>query len=310
MTPATPSRSPLRPPHWQVLLVFLLGVLLFLPPFADAHAPRSLKALWDAGHVVAFAFFTACALPLARRYCPAVAQRWLAVLLVALVLAAAAEAGQGLLGAGREVSSGDVLASLAGTLLALFWCDAHFRGRHGVAALLLLLVAAHPLAALTDDLLAWRAFPELIGSRHSLERLRWSGNADLHRHAGEASPCWQLELSPIHAYPGASFIPLMRDWRGHRGIRIEVVNPGPEALSLTLRINDIEHYARGSAVDDRFNRAYWLPPGRMRWDIPLDDVARTPGGRLMNLARIEHLEIFARALPAPASVRVCAITLY
>ena len=44
MTPVTPARSPSHPPYWQVLLAFLLGVLLFLPPFADVHAPRSVKA--------------------------------------------------------------------------------------------------------------------------------------------------------------------------------------------------------------------------------------------------------------------------
>lgn len=289
-------------------LLYLAAALLFILLFLGGpeRIPfRSFRELWNLGHVVAFALWSAILL----QFPPVTVWPWRRQSAVVLSFAFAF----GLLSEGLQVwfaRSPDV-ADLArdflgaGTALALFAPSRSAMGRFQVGimraiVLLLLIVAAIPLAAAgTDDLQSWSRFPVLSDFESPLETGRWEeGRGELSRAPGKGSKgegSLRIDLRPGN-YSGASLKYFPRDWRGYRRLRLDLFNPGPAPLDLHIRIHDRHHRGRGGTYRDRFNAVRSVHPGWNDIEVDLAQVERAPRGRAMDMGGIESVGLFATDL--------------
>jgi VanZ family protein len=80
------------------------------------------------------------------------------------------------------------------------------------------------------------------------------------------------------------------DWRGRSMLMIDLNNPMPQALHLTVRVNDRDHNQENQ---DRFNRSFVIPADMRRViAIPLTQIAAAPRGRRMDMQHIAHMAVF------------------
>jgi VanZ family protein len=304
------GERPFRLRHALWLFAGILAVLLFVggPGY---HPPRSLAAGWDMGHVVAFSLWSYLLVTSRPIRDASLPRQWGLVLIFCLVAGSATEGIQQLVG--RNAGLGDLLRDMAGGVIALSWfapatnaLPRRTRRPTRGLGLICLLVAGLPLAtALSDEGIARLQFPALSGFETPFEKSRWEGNARLSvdravaRH-GKASLRVDMDTSP---YPGASLVYFPRDWRRYRFLVIEVMNPSPEAIDVTCRIHDRRH-EWGRSYKDRFNKVFRLRQGWNTLAIDLEEVARAPEGRTMDLGEIRQVGLFAARLPAPRTVFV------
>ena len=165
----------------------------------------------------------------------------------------------------------------------------------GAAALLIGVASWSPVATLVDWYRQRRDVSLLASFEDSLELRRWTAqNASMERSReyvthGE----WSLRLDLAEArYPGMESLHLPRDWSRFEELVFDVALPeGPE-LRLVVKIYDERH---NMETEDRFHAVIPLKPGPHRVRIPLEDVARAPQGREMDLTRIRCLQFFAVA---------------
>jgi hypothetical protein len=103
-------------------------------------------------------------------------------------------------------------------------------------------------------------------------------------------------------YSGVALEYFPGDWSGFRALEIEILNPSPESLDITCRIHDRRHEKGEQRHSDRFNKMYRLQPGWNNLRIDLEEVARAPAGRTMDLGEIRFVGLFATKLPASRTI--------
>ncbi|MBI5577215.1 MAG: VanZ family protein [Deltaproteobacteria bacterium] len=294
----------------------VLAVLLFAggPGY---HSLRSVQALWNLGHIVAFSLWTYLLVTWSRveEYSP-LRQRALGIAFC-MVAGAGSEWIQSWIG--RDASLGDVLRDVAGGWLTLsFFAPSaksfsrHARRATGALAVFFLVVACLPLAtALFDEAASRSRFPVLSDFETPFEKSRWEGGARYSvdttiARRGKSSLRVDMDTS---LYSGVSLVYFPRKWTGYRALVIDVLNPSPDPLDIRCRIHDKRHEEGERQTQDRFNRFYRLPPGWNEIRIDLDDVANAPKDRAMDLENIRAVGLFAMKLPAPRSMYVDSVRL-
>lgn len=300
---------------WGWTVAVAVGSVLLFWGGPGPLAPRSVGRLWDLGHVLLFYAAVRAALGASvwvRQLPPG--RLWSGVLAVALVLGAATEAAQFLLGG--DASWGDLSRDLLGAAAGLAFVDSSppDRSRAAVRAAVaaLLVIACVPAAAaLWDEAAARREFPVLSNFESTLELSRWEGSAG--RSLGRSRSrtgrgALRIELG-TGEYSGASLRYFPGDWRGYRALAFSVFNPGPGALTLGCRIHDLAHLRGDQPYSDRFNRGFVLGPGWTDVEIPLADVAAAPEGRALDLGQVEGLGLFVHRLAAPRTIHLDAVRL-
>jgi hypothetical protein len=118
------------------------------------------------------------------------------------------------------------------------------------------------------------------------ERYRRSGDGESMRlsFVAGARPAWQV-MEPVH------------DWSRASVLVLDVTNPLPQPVRMTLRILDATHDWTHA---DRFNQPLVLPAAtRASVRIALPAVESAPRGRRMDMTRIANVMLFAAA-PLPA----------
>lgn len=288
----------------------LLAVFLFVggPGY---RSPRSLCAAWDLGHVVAFSLWSYLLLawrPL-REASPA--RQWGIALAFCLVAGAATEGIQYLLGG--DASIGDLLRDMVGGVIALSWLSPsamvlpeRVRRTARTVAATLLVIACLPLAAaLSDEGIARLQFPVLCDFETPFEIDRWDGGGarfsvdrSVARH-GKASLRVEMDTSP---YSGVALVYFPRDWRGYRFLILDALNPSQEEIDITCRIHDLRHEEGEQRYEDRYNNTFHLRSGWNHFRINLEEVARAPAGRILDLGTIRVVGIFATRLPTPRTI--------
>ena len=97
------------------------------------------------------------------------------------------------------------------------------------------------------------------------------------------------------------------NWRGYSALVLDLVNPGPSELPLTLRILDAGHHWE---LDPPPSLPIVVPAGtRAQFRIQLATIAAVSGQRQPDLARIEELFLFPTEARAPAQIDIAAIWL-
>jgi hypothetical protein len=312
-----------------VLLAALLApvFLLDLPPTTLWR-----RAVQDAGHGPVFAGVAIVLLLLQRASPGADVRAWpqyRRAFLAGIVLGALTELVQRWL-PGRSSSMQDVLHDAAGAALGLclvWWLER--RRSAGVVpaasrpqAAWVLLMALSALA-----LLAWQplqvarayavrhaAFPVLLplgapadasfaGANHAV--LSHGPLPPRFQRAGDAE---SIRLTAADgARPGLRLFEPVPDWQGHDVLALDVTNPAPEPLRLSLRVLDARHDWTHA---DRFNQAFEIPPAtRVTLRFSLEAIAAAPRGRRMDLSAIADVMLFARQPVAAGDFYVTRIWL-
>lgn len=89
---------------------------------------------------------------------------------------------------------------------------------------------------------------------------------------------------------GAGLTEVYPDWTGHSRLLVDITNPMPAPVQLTLRIEDRQH---NQEYTDRFNANYVIPAGtRQRISVALQQVESAPRGRRMDMRHVAKLVLF------------------
>jgi VanZ family protein len=290
----------------------LAGILLvFL--FAGGpgyHSPRSLHAVWDLGHFVAFSLWSYLLLLLNPFREVSRRRQWGVVISFCLLFGGGTEGIQWALGG--DASVGDFLRDLVGGVVTLAWfapTENENSGRQGQGAiyvsLVLLAAAGFPLAkALADEAIARYQFPVLSDFETPFEIDRWEGGAPVSvdrsfARNGKASLRVGLDTS---LYSGVSLKHFPGDWRGYRFLSMEILNPSGSEVGITCRVHDRFHEEGEQLYGDRFNKGFRITPGWNSIRIDLGDIARAPAGRDMDLGRIRSVGLFTTRLPEKRTI--------
>lgn len=279
--------------------------LLFIggPDWASGPFYRSV---WNLGHTGLFAVLTYALKP--WQWLTGW-RLWLATTGLILLLGILIELLQS--GTDRQADWQDILRNLLGVWLVLAWRPVFSRktGAHAhswllpaVTAILLLFELGTTGAVAVRQWQVNHQLPLLYDFRNSNPAPFWSGNpVPSDRHTSNQSQSLKIELG-TETYSGISLNNLPADWRGYDQLIVTLFNPVQEQLTLTLRINDVAHDRGDNAYGDRFNTRLVLAPGSNTFTINLEDVRNAPASRVMDLASVRRLGLFAVRLPAPRTV--------
>ncbi|QCF26815.1 succinyl-CoA synthetase subunit beta [Hydrocarboniclastica marina] len=298
-----------KPHSLQALLAVLLIAIspLFFVGGPDWASTPLIKASWDLGHILFFALFT-----LSYQLLRGVggARQAIGVSIAVLILGMMIEALQSFIG--REVSWADVMGNLTGAWLVMAWRQSTrctTTGRRVVIWLCrgisLLLLVAYLLPVISQAHQQTRLaiqFPLLTDFADPASIRNWTGDVKLaHNFGPRAAPGMAIMLD-TGRYSGAFLNRLHGDWSAYRQLNLSLFNPDATTVSLTLRINDLQHDRGSNAYNDRFNQTITLQPGWNRYEIQLEDVASAPSSRLMDMTRIRRLGLFTSKVQVPRTV--------
>lgn len=102
------------------------------------------------------------------------------------------------------------------------------------------------------------------------------------------------------AWPGLHFAEPAPDWRGYETLSIDVTNPNPAALPLSIRIHDRAH---NNQYSDRFNTQIDLEPlARSVVRLPIMEISRAPRSRALDIDEISGLILFVRGDAGPERI--------
>ncbi len=289
--------------RWRPLPLLMLLVLPATVIFVDLPGGwRWTEVLQDTGHVPAFALLTVC-LARARR-APLSMPLLLRSIAVAVLLGAAVEAVQLFLG--RDATLADIGRDGLGALAAgaLLYANATPPPAAWRRRLARALLGGAVLLALWPLLLCARAyahrqlaFPVLadFASPLDLYFLRPVDppfeRACIER-AADAASCrrWAIHAPYAHTtWAGPVFEELPPDWRGQTALCIELSNPHAAPFTLVVALQDRAYSGRPS---DRYTGSWRIAAHATRvLCLPLAGIRITPGGRPLDLGRLQRLAI-------------------
>lgn len=291
-----------------VLLVCLLGAVIF--------SPQTDSTLWNQtlhnfAHGPIFGSVALVVLASLRRLARFAMQppagQYLASFGIAVLLGLLTEIVQQY--TGRDASIGDLITDALGAaafLLVYGYFDRVFRQRVNARSLLLL----SGIAALV--LLSW---PLVVAARAYADRARgFPLIADFTQRVGmpfisahnartevvsvpepwaaaQDERALRIELVGTD-WPGIEITEPYPDWTRHHYLALELVNPHPFVLSISMRIDDRKH---NYEFEDRYNARFELPPQqRTTIRIPLEEIEKAPRGRSLDLRNVARILIFRR----------------
>lgn len=289
-------------PKLLAAVALLLTLPLFFTGGPDWASSQLYRAAWNLGHIVFFALFT---LAIQLHFGAGGWRQFVGISALAFFLGLGIEGLQHFVG--RQVDWGDILRNLIGAWLVLAWRRDglpvwwKWTARVGATALLIVQLGSVADAAVQQ---AWvtNQSPRLSNLENPRSLRQWQGDLSRSRQYsrnGEYSLALHLGTG---RYAGAGLTHLPRDWRGYNHLGFSLYNPGPDTLTLTLRINDLAHDRGSNAYDDRFNSQLAAMPGWNSYRVDLESIRQAPATRTMNMNAIRRLMIFTSGLSAPATV--------
>jgi VanZ family protein len=301
------SRLPSATSSWALGgAAALLALLQFVPLPAG---PKFLSVLNNFAHGPVFGALALIALHILRKLTRVNSRSaYLAAFAAAIVLGAAIEVLQAF--SGRDPSLADLLSDALGAGAALsFW--RHFEPSESASAgrvpegrlaliaglvlsALLLLPVGH---ASLGYAARYSAFPTIMQFRSRFDlyfmELRDAEAVFLRSDAGHplSHGTHALRIRFVGTdWPGLSNVEPSPDWRAFERLRIDVTNPGHEAIVLGLRVHE---RGRANEYDDRFNRLFTVDANTRRiLAVSLAEIASAPADRPIDLGRVGGLALF------------------
>lgn len=278
-----------------IFLVIVLLVMFFLPSLGQPDG-RISSYSHDLAHFPIFAVIAAVLLYLWPGHRSAVARTGV-VMGVLVSLAIVIELFQPL--AGRSAALGDILLGNAGSFAAvavyLGLRSASDRARRWlcVTAGLLLIVSLLPLLfMLADRFSARRAFPLIDSFERPVEVGRWVAQGctlvQTTDHATLGRFAMRFEVTSNDEYPSAFLADGIMDWRGRRQLTLDVYLEAGGSRVMWLRADDRDN----PPYHERAQVSIELKPGANRIAFDVEAFALTPGGRPLNLGRVQTFGLF------------------
>ena len=292
--------------HFTLVIVAACAALLPLLfyPWDNQYYPRSIKALWDIGHVILFFIITSLfhyRWEWFRQY--PLFKRLFIALFSAFLVGGAIEVLQYYLG--RDASYHDLSLDILGALLAISCLSPaiNFRLQCLRAISLGLLITAFipAVSYLMDEHRAREAFPVLADFKHPVEVSRFSGNTGKVIREGQLDVFFTRDY-----YSGFSLKYFPRNWQNFRQLIIDIENPQKQSVKLTCRVHDKTH---NHEYTDRFNKTYRIQSGKQSIILELADVQQAPEFRSMNMEAIASVGCFTTSLHFPRMLSITRIAL-
>lgn len=290
------------------LLALLL--LLFFIDGPGYEAPRSIKAIWNLGHIIFFALLVTL-IPWQSRTLQT--RHWLLHFLMVVVLCGALGTLVELVqyGVDRDVDLNDVFRDILGGVLGFVFSPIKktiansFLYTLRIATLFFLAIELFPVGfALYDEALAREQFPVLADFETASELDRWQGGAS-----------FEIEEQPIirgqkslridlgtEQYSGIKLKYFPGNWQDYQTLKFNIYNPDKTPLAITCRIHDLQHTRGEQLYNDRFNRRFILTPGWNEVAITIRDIIQSPKTRQLSIQDISAIGLFVVRQPLPRSI--------
>jgi hypothetical protein len=261
-------------------LALVAGLLLIPIPSARHH--RFLTAVLNFGHVPLFAI-------LAWIIFRVLGRSWttLGTLMMLVVVGEWIQVWA----PGRTPDWSDAEHGLVGVAIAWLaeWREKRTLVRWALGGILLLLPMARLGPELADVVVGWREFPVLASFERSVQIERWKlHGASLRRVVlADGTAAGELRLNDQDEFPGAELVPVVADWRGWKTLCLEFEIDQPTTLMVTIR-----DQRPANGYTERFNVEKKFEAGRHRWSWSLNEIEKAPGGKDLNLSKIDSINLF------------------
>jgi hypothetical protein len=206
----------------------------------------------------------------------------------------------------------DMLGALSGVSLGLSTAS-RFAQRflvklslRGTAVLPLLAGLAPTCVAVLADIRRASAFPVLAGFEHQWEQSFVRAGAGARVVRGPAPSSFTRSRGQYAAkvtfagnhYPKLEMARL-GDWSDYDSLVFEVYVPEARSTKISLRVHDHEH---DRSSDDRFNTVLTLPPGQSTISVSVEDIARGPAWRKLDVSRLKGIILFVARPSTPVTL--------
>lgn len=296
---------------YRISLIVIISLLtsLFFISGPNEHSYRSLKAVWNLGHIIYYALLALLISPFLLKRNLKQSITILILLAITLVLGIFIEVLQN--GLNRTPDIGDIYRNMLGATVAIlfflpnidFILKTGLITLRGIAIFLVMLQFVPVGLALIDEQQARVDFPVLSDLQTPLQISRWSGNTinevvNTTDRPGNSALSVTLSTSK---YSGVGLKYFRKQWEPYSWFQFSVYNPSIETLKLTCRIHDKTH---NNQYLDRFNRSFLIIHGWNFIKINLKDIREAPENREMDLNKIQFVGIFATRLPQPRNILI------
>lgn len=286
-----------------VTLPVLLGltILLFIGS-SDTILSRSWKHAWDLGHIPLFILLAYLVYHLDHRLQDkGLFRQFVYLVVMSFVIGVVIEYLQTYVH--RQASLSDVMKDMLGACIAIPLFSYRFRQllfyqkfiAYTVTVILLIYVTWPVMTAAWDEYVAHKQFPLLSDFERTQELSRWTGNA--RREISDevfTNGKHSLKVSLIKKiYSGVELEYFPGDWTKYTLLRLDVYNPKPRNMSLTVSIFDRQHTHNRYRFNDRYTDSFVLQPGWNELNISIEELKNAPRGRQMDISDILGLRLFA-----------------
>ena len=313
--------------RWLPILFLVLVFPWFFLLGPDYVHLRTVKELWDFGHVIFFMIFALVVSQvfLNRRDKPGSVPEYekrnfaitsfIYTFLIVSVVVFGIEAIQSRM-PDRDASIRDALYGLAGASAVLLWKFGDMRS--GVGRILLKVIGVVMIAAClvpfclaaADDYRMYRYFPVLSDFENYLDITRWKDRERLSRVREPVSQGnYSLKVSlTTEQYSGASLTCFPEDWTGAKALGFSVFNP-EAPVRLSYRVHDKDHRGNRQTYDNRYNGRSILKTGWNKIVIDMKEIENGPEFRKLNLRHIQNFTLFVSNQPSVRTIYVDEVRL-
>jgi VanZ family protein len=297
-----------------IIFIFALSILLFIGG-PDHVASRSVKAIWNLGHLVFFATLPLLIYSLTSLQKRKTSIQIVFLLAITLVLGTVVEIFQ--YGLSRSADLADIYRNLLGVMIAIVFflptrnfVSGAWRLMLKIFVIVLLAIQLVPVAiALTDEQQARSSFPILSDFETRFQLSRWESSAVIGIETIDyltGNRAMSMDLT-IAQFSGANLLYFPGEWESYEWLAFNVFNPSTEPLAITCRIHDRKHT---QMYQDRFNKSYEIAPGWNDITINLEEVTQSPDNRQMDLNQISGFGIFSSSLLQPRKILIDNLRLF
>ena len=286
--------------YFQFGIVFLLLLFLFVggPQLYDI---RSVKKLWDLGHIVLFAFLFIIILRQSK---------WLKkqklylqftiVIMITIVFGLIIEWIQLYIGRTSELI--DVWRNVVGSLIAFVYSkqiNSINKYKIYLARIIVMILVAFAslpfVKVLIDEIQARHDFPVVADFENPFEIEKWYGNSYISiSNESVYHGNYSLKVKLISTkYSGISINYFPTNWEKFSLLKFNIYSEYENPIELTCRIHDINH---DNQFPDRMNKTIVVNKGWNGIEIPFDEIIHAPVDRNINIKEIKNFALFASNL--------------
>jgi len=299
-----------------VTLMLVPGSYFLFSDGLSLEATRSVRALWDLGHVGYFVLLTFIFLKLPFLNHQSFFKRCSIVITLAIIVGVVIEALQ--YGTARSTDLYDVAHDVLGSLIVLAFYqpiktlkNAKYLFVFNSAVFLFCIISLWPLvSALWDEGQAKFQFPILTDFSSPLEIKRWSGGAEFSYAPKIDTDFGAMRiLFKTKRFSGVSFKYFEHNWTGYSSLNLVIFSDQKKPVLRTLKIYDSMHKTNGYLYSDRFNHRLVVNKGWNTFKIPINDIKYAPKTRIMDLKHVNSLSVFSTRLSKPETLYLKSIYL-